>query len=544
MKKGQDQKRVNREGFDRKKYDEIISGDLLRQDPSVVIPRLLAIIRALPDENAALREIIESQGKLIKAQQAQIEVLTAQNETLQLKVRELEARLNKDSHNSSKPPSSDGLRKKPRTKSLRKPSGKSPGGQPGHKGKTLRMSDNPDRVVAHPVDNCKGCGHILKEVVSKKVERRQVFDVPILKIEVTEHQGEIKVCPFCGVKNRAEFPAEAKTSLQYGVGVKSLASVMMSYQLIPYKRLSEFFSDIFGQSVSSGTLNNIFGELYESLESCENAVKEKLKESGVVGFDETGMRSEGKLHWIHSASNWDFTYYHIHKKRGEEGMKSAGILPDFHGRAVHDHWKSYFKFPCKHALCNAHHLRELNGVIENGDHKWASDIRELLLEIKSAVDRAKESERKNLDALTIADFEKKYENILNEGYKDYPSFESVKSTESVGSTGSSLSKKPGKRGRKKRPPSLNLLLRLRYNMEETLAFMHDFRVPFDNNRSERDIRMVKLKQKISGTFRGNNGAQWFCRIRGYISTVRKQGLHVLKSIHNAFLGKSFMPMNY
>lgn len=555
-------------GFDKKKFEEIISGDFLKQDPSVVIPSLLAIIWVLLDENAEIRKLVENQRKLIDGQRMETESLKTQNEILQKRVKELEARLNKDSYNSSKPPSSDGLRKRKKNRSLRKKSGRSPGGQPGHNGKTLEMSENPDVIVVHKIVQCKSCGKSLDEVLAEKVERRQVFDIPVIKMEVAEHQSLVKICPCCGVENRGEFPPEAAASIQYGVRVKSLSSVLMGYQLIPYKRLSEFFGDVFGHSVSPGTLNKIFGELYESLEGYENSVKEKLQKSGVVGFDETGMRSVGNLHWLHSASTDDLTYYHIHGKRGVEGMKSAGILPTFSGRAVHDHWNPYFKFHCLHSLCNAHHLRELNGVIENDGFQWAKDVKDLLLEMKSAVATAVESNFKNLDSDVVRDFIRRYENILNEGFKNYPSVESAGFTESAQSleftesfpaekTGmrggkkkassaeSPVPKKRRRRGRKKKPPSLNLLERLWYNMDETVAFMRDFRVPFDNNRSERDIRMMKVKQKISGTFRGEDGGPWFCRIRGYISTVRKQGLSVLQAINDAFCGKPSIPaVNY
>jgi len=600
--------------FDRKKFEEIISGDFLLQDPSLVIHGLLGVIWALLDENAVLREQIKLLQEENQALREENACLRAQVESLQMKVRDLEARLNKDSHNSNKPPSSDGLRKPPRNRSLRKPGGRHVGGQPGHEGKTLKMSENPDRMVVHPVNKCAGCGKSLEGVQTKKLEKRQVFDIPVIKMEVTEHRGEIKVCPCCGSENRAKFPAEVPASLQYGVGVKSLVTVLMNYQIIPYERLGEFFSDLFGQGISNGTLDNIVSECYEVLEDYEDAVKEKLKESDVVGFDETGIRSEGKLNWLHSASTGELTYYHIHPKRGAEGMKSAGILPGFIGRAVHDGWGSYFVFPCGHALCNAHHLRELTGALETEGMAWAEQMKNFLLEVKSAVDVAKESSKEKLDSDLIKKFENKYEKILSEGYNEYasggpdcggsesgfgagepdsPASEPgcgagepgrfIANTENItiikhssagilpagtddaktyevcytGKSGCPANEpgckaqepgcgaKPARRGRKKKPPSLNLLDRLWYRMKETLAFMYDFRVPFDNNQSERDIRMVKVKQKISGTFRSNEGAKRFCRIRGYISTVRKQGFAVLQAIRDAFLGSPFVPtLNY
>lgn len=493
-------------------FQELIESGRLTREPAAVIHQLLGVNFALQESNRKLTQIVDK--------------LQVQNEALNLKVKELEIRINKDSSNSGKPPSSDGLRKKPRTKSLRKSSGKSPGGQPGHKGKTLKMSKTPDFVELHPVDKCRGCGKNLDKIPPSKVEKRQVFDIPILKIQVTEHRGEVKICPHCGEESRAEFPPEAAASLQYGGNLQALAATMMAYQFIPYKRLSEFFDDVFGQRVSPGALNRMFEKLYNRLEGWESAVKDRLKKMDVLGFDETGMRSEGGLSWVHSVSTPGLTYYHIHKKRGGEAMKSAGILPDFSGTAVHDHWSPYFKFQCLHSLCNAHHLRELKGVIESDGWKWATEIKALLLEIKSAVDEAKKLGLSRLSRSEKIDFSKRYESILKAGFDEYPD------------------EKPGKsrkRGRKKKPASLNLLERLWYNMEEVLRFMNDFEVPFDNNGSERDIRMVKVKQKISGTFRGPDGGPWFCRLRGYISTIKKQGQNILKSIKNAFKGKPFMP---
>lgn len=504
--------------FDREKFVELLSGDLMKQDPSVVIQSLVGIIFALLDENEALRK----QNAILMRR---VEELEKENRLLKEEVRELKIRLGRDSHNSSKPPSSDGL-KKPPVVSLRKSSGKRPGGQPGHRGRTMEMSDNPDRIVEHVIEECTICGKHLGDVPPEKIHRRQVFDIPSLQIEVTEHRVGVKTCPCCGAKNSARFPLEAPAILQYGPGIKSLVTVLMSYQFIPYKRLSEFFRDTFGQSISPGTFNNIMCKCYEILEDFETIVKKDISNSRVACFDETGLRSEGKLHWLHSASTGSLTHYHIDEKRGAAGMRSAGILPEFSGTAVHDGWQQYFGFSCRHALCNAHHLRELTSAEEQEGMKWASRMIEFLLDSKSLVDSSKNEGKKSLEAFEIETLEKRYEEILKGGYDEYPSMEIAR---------------PKKRGREKKAPSLNLLERLWDNMKCTLAFMYDFQVPFDNNLSERDIRMMKVKQKISGSFRSDEGAEWFCRIRSYISTIRKNGLNVLQSVKDAFSGKPFIP---
>ena len=507
--------------FGQKSFEESIIGSLSQKNPSEAIHQLLGANFALLGKTDKLAQMNEELLGTVKD-------LKERNESLESRVKELENRLNKDSNNSSKPPSSDGLKKKPRTKSLRKKSGRAPGGQPGHKGKTLKMSENPDFVEVYPVDKCRHCGEILENISPQKVVKRQVFDIPILRIQVKEHQSPVKVCPCCNCETRGEFPGDVNSSVQFGSNLKALASAMMAYQMIPYKRLSEFFGDVFQHNVSPGALNKMFRKLYDNLEDYENAVKDELKSRDVLGFDETGMRSENKLNWIHAVCAPDMTYYHIHKKRGCEAMNFAGILPEFTGIAVHDHWKSYFDYKCDHALCNAHHLRELKGVIETWGCQWAKDIKALLYEIKDTVDKAKETGLAKLSDFTKMDFTKRYEKILKAGFDEYPKEKANPD-------------KPRKRGRKKKQKSLNLLERLWYNMNEVLMFMNDFRVPFDNNGSERDIRMVKVKQKISGTFRSSEGGQWFCRIRGYISTIRKQGLNILKSLKNAFEGKPFMP---
>jgi transposase len=471
-----------------------------------------------------LHLIIEDQSMQIKSLLEENKLLREENENLKSRIRILEGQISKDSHNSSKPPSSDGFKKK--IYNNRKSGSRPVGGQKGHKGETLKMVEVPDKVEIHKVSQCKVCGISLKKSKVIRYERHQVFEVPELKIEVIEHQGEIKRCPVCGIENKAVFPEEAGNIVQYGMKFKTLATYLKEYQYLSCERLSEFFKDVFSHSMSEGTFNNFSEDCHNSLEGYENEVKECLKVSPVVGFDETGFRYNGKRHWLHVASTEKLTYYSVEEKRGKEGMDNGGILPDFPGKAVHDYWSPYFKYNCLHALCNAHHLRELIYMFEEEKQEWASKMISLLIEIKASVDTAKPVIN-CLVTEVLRKFERKYDGIIEEGLDNLPDI---------------VNTQPNKRGRKKQSKSKNLLDRLKNHKEEVLAFMYDFQVPFDNNQSERDLRMMKLKQKISGTFRSENGTKYFARIRSYISTVRKHGLNILEAIQNAFAGKPFIPV--
>jgi len=444
-----------------------------------------------------------------------------QLEELEERLEELEARHNKNSRNSSKPPSTDEFVK---PKSQRKKSGKSAGGQKGHKGNTLKMSDTPDHRIMHTVDTCQGCGLNLEAVLPNSVERRQVYDLPPLQVEVTEHLAQSKICPCCGMKNKASFPEHVTHPVQYGRNLKGLLVYLNQYQMLPYERLVELFSDLFNHPISEGTLYNTNRTVYEALELTEEAIVEQLINSSVVHFDETGLRVGGERQWMHVASTEKLTHYAYHTKRGSDATDAIGILPEFQGTAVHDFWKSYLGYKCSHALCNAHHIRELTGIMELTGQKWPQEMIDLLLEIKEAVEERK-AQAKELDPEQIAAFEQKYDEILRKGFLanlPHP-------------------KERGKRGRPKQSKAKNLLDRLKEYQKETLAFMYDFQVPFDNNLAERDLRMVKVKQKISGVFRSDYGAKMYCRIRSYISTARKNSVPVLAAIKSALEGNPFVP---
>ncbi len=309
--------------------------------------------------------------------------------------------------------------------------------------------------------------------------------------------------------------------VQYGPGVRSIMVYLRAYQFLPYARTRELMEDLFGTPVSEGTLSEVIRACSSQLETTETAIRGALAQARVAHFDETGIRIEGKLHWLHAASAGTLVHYSAQKKRGREGMTAAGILPGFHGRAVHDGWGSYFLFDCAHALCNAHHLRELTFLFEQCGQAWAGEMKRLLIEMKAAVGAAREAGETALDARTLRCFQERYDRLLTQGEEANPP---------------PPPEAAPRRGRRKRTPAGNLLDRLRRYREETLAFVHDFSVPFDNNRAERDVRMMKVQQKVSGGFRSQEGAEAFCRIRSYITSARNQAHNVLFALRQAFLG--------
>lgn len=496
------------EAIEKKKEKELLQEQILEfgaDDEQVLMAKL-------KEENKRQGEIIIQQQKIIGEQWERI--------------KELENQLAKKSHNSSKPPSSDGLRKKKRTSSLREKSSKKNGGQVGHKGKTLQAVEAPDHIKVHKVTQCSACGVSLEGAEKTGYEKRQVFDIPEVKVEVTEHQAEIKICCECEHKNKGEFPADVSQPVQYGSRIKAQASYFNQYQLLPLERTAEIFEDLYGQAISEGVVEKANEIIAEKVKPVLEVVKEQLINSPVLDFDETGLRVTGKLHWVHVASNPQMTYYEVHPKRGSEATADIGILPQFQGVAVHDHWKPYFSYQdCSHALCNAHHLRELVFVYEQYEQQWAEDMITLLLEIKKEVEYTK-SYQDFLPPQKIAAFEERYDALLADGLtlNPPPPQPSTK-----------------KRGRVKQTPPKNLLDRLKDFKSETLAFMYNFQIPFDNNLAERDVRMVKLKQKISGSFRTTHGADTFCLIRSYISTVRKNGLSVIDALLSALADHPFFP---
>jgi transposase len=479
--------------------------------------QIVTLYKAGPEAVVSLVQYLQDTVGVL---QDNIQILQQNLEQVHQRLRAVEEQLKKNSRNSHKPPSSDGLKKIPK---VRKPSGKKPGGQKGHKGTTLQMVENPDIIEVHKVERCGRCGQSLKAEKVLGYDRRQVFDLPLIQVEVTEHQAEIKKCGGCGTLTTAEFPEEARHKVQYGPGLKATAAYIKGYGLLSYERAAELFEDLFGVPLSGGTLVNIDREIGERLEEVNERIKEQILYSPIVHFDETGMRIEGKLHWLHVAGTEEATYYVPHGKRGSQAIEAIGILPSFEGIAVHDGWSSYFNYGCDHALCNAHHLRELTFVYEQEGQRWAKQMIEFLLEVK---EKKEKSTGQRFSAKRIQEFERRYRDIVAMGMAANP-------------PPAEEGKK--KRGRKKKSKAANLLDRLLQHEKAVLAFMYAFSVPFHNNLGERDIRMMKVQQKISGTFRSFEGALSFCRIRSYISTVKKQGLNVMSALQDVFSGKRLLP---
>ena len=462
----------------------------------------------------------EQKDDLILHLYAQIEILTQ-------RVENLESQLAKNSRNSSKPPSSDGYNK-PAPKSQRKKTGKRSGGQKGHSGNTLQQSDQPDVVIAHLPAACAHCGFDLIGTPEHDVERRQVFDIPPVKLQITEHQSVIKQCPCCRARSKGVFPPTVAQPVQYGPQLQSAAVYLSQYQLIPQLRLQELFSDLFGVPLSQGTLDTILNRTHEKLEDFDGGVREALINSEIVHFDESGMRVNKKLHWLHVASNELYTHYAIHQKRGTAAMHCMGILDNFTGYAVHDHWASYLRFEdCYHIMCNAHHLRELIHAHEVHGQQWAEKMIHCLLDAKHEVDEAKAKGKCSIGEKRMNYYSRRYDRILREAENEIPDIALPTQR---------------KRGRKKQHKLRNLHDRLSIHKHETLAFCYDFLVPFDNNLAERDVRMAKTKQKISGCFRSEHGADRFCRIRGYISTMRKQGYNIMAALRQAVDGNAICPV--
>ena len=475
----------------------------------------------------AVYALLQALYATIVAQQERITALEAQNALLSTRVNQLEARLNKHSNNSSKPPSSDGFNKKsPKPPNLRQKSGKRPGAQHGHPGRTLDPIEDPDHNEVHAPTTCATCGGSLNGATIVSEQHRQVFDLPPLRLEVTQHTALTCACPHCQTHNTGQFPPEVTQPAQYGPKILALSVYLNEYQLLPLARTQQLLCDLFGQSPSQGTLTRAVADCAKELIPVESAIKEAITAAEVVHFDETGTRVSKQLHWIHVASTPKLTFYASHHKRGREAFEEIGILKAFGGTGVHDCLASYHdpSYPCTHSLCNAHLLRELLGLWEGTHQTWTQRISALLRSLKRTKEAAQAGGEQALDPLLLERYRCVYRQIVARGLLRNP-----------------VPERTGKRGRPANGETRSLLLRLQRHEEAVLRFALDFAVPFDNNQAERDLRMVKLHQKISGCFRSEDGAKHFCRIRGYLSTLRKQGADILNALRSVFTGDPFYP---
>ena len=473
------------------------------------------MIKQLSQQVESLASTVDSLNATIDAQ---TELIARLNQTIQ----ELKEQLNRNSKNSSKPPSSDGF-KKPATKSLRKPSGKKAGGQNGHPGTHLAVMTAPDEIVTHMPSACGGCRHYqMCRGTACIAEKRHVIDA-VVTVNVTEHQAlEIPSCMLHGDTRRGEFPPDVKAAVQYGENLQALSVALNTVGAVSVKRTHEILSGVFDIPIATGTISSMVKRCADSLGGTVNRIKDQITGSELGHFDETGTRVDKKLWWVHDASNGEYTYLDISPKRGTAGMEQCGVLPKFKGIAMHDCWASYWNYPdIRHAVCSAHLLRELTGIEENHpEQKWASAFKDLLLEMKKAKDKAIEKGKDALSYYHYHKFDKRYDELIEQARTENPLPETVEK----------------KRGRKKKGKILALAERLAAYKASVCLFIHNFMVPFDNNQAERDLRMIKVKTKVSGCFRTEEGARDYLKIMSYVGTAHKQGYNAYEAIKKAILG--------
>ena len=453
-----------------------------------------------------------------------VEQLTQTIEALNRKIAELTEKLNKNSRNSSKPPSSDGL-KKPAPKSLRKPSGRKAGGQKGHKGTNFCVTSKPDRVIPHMPSTCEACPHYAQcKAKARTSEERHVVDM-VIKTEVVTHQALEVECPLSKETKRGEFPEDINARMQYGNNLRSLVVALNTLGAVSINRVHVILGSVFGVPLSTGTISDWVERFAGSISDVVNEIGRCVTGSPVVNFDETGLRMNGKLHYAHVASTSQYTYLYFSAKRGQEAMNKGGVLPNFHGIAVHDCWQPYWRFDqASHSVCCAHLLRELIGVKENhANQVWAPRFLELLLAMKKAKEKAIREGKNALKKSQLILFSVLYDVYLRIGRKENPL------------PPPDTNKKKG--GKPKQGKVLSLIERLAKYKGSVCLFAEIFDVPFDNNQAERDLRMVKVKQKVSGCFRTSEGAEAFLKIMSYIGTARKQGVNPFKAIRLALDGE-------
>ena len=469
-------------------------------------------------------ELIERLLRQNEEQDRTIKELHRTIDELKQVIKELTEKLSKNSRNSSKPPSSDGLTK-PSPKSLRKPSGKKAGGQDGHPGVSLIATAAPDETIHHLPSDCHDCPNgtiCVKNAV--KGETRQVIDANVA-VTITSHKTLVLDCPLHGIQKQGEFPNNIKAPVQYGENLQALVVALNTIGAVSVNRTHEILSSVFNIPLSTGTVSNMVSRCADGITGIVEVIRQNMVSSAISHCDETGTRVDGKTLWVHNASNKEYTHLSISEKRGKEGMDCGGVLPSFSAIAVHDCWAPYWKYTnVEHALCCAHLLRELIGVQENyPQQKWAADLRLLLLQMKTVKEKTQQEGKGQLSTYYNDKFDRCYDRIIKQAYEENPLVQT------------DLGKK--KRGRKKKGKTLSLLERLARYKDSICLFIKNFAVPFDNNQAERDIRMVKTKTKVSGCFRSIQGAKDYLKIMSYVGTARKQKISPYEAIRQAILGK-------
>lgn len=464
-----------------------------------------------------LIEKVEELSRRVRELEEENKILRNENSILKSEVADLRARLESNSHNSNKPPSSDGYKKQTIKPALPKDKGSIQGGQKGHKGHTLQQVESPDKIVTCMPGICT-CGHEFKKEQFILSEKRQVFDLPQPKLEITEYQIFKACCPVCGQEQKGVAPEGVNAPVQYGNKVKAFAVLLNVHYKLPFKKIQLLFGDLFGYPINESTISTAGEICYDKLEGSEKIIKSKIVSEDVVHADETGLRTAGKLYWLHTATTRLYTYLFVHEKRGSGAIQSnKSILTDYIGWLVHDCWASYFNLgKLKHAICGAHILRELEGLIENSHTKWAKVFKSFLLFVYKMPFEERIKRRK--------DIESRYDLICNIGEK----------------AESPPLKTAGRKGRYKRTKGRNLVERLIREKDAVLAFAFNKEVPFTNNLAERDIRPAKVKQKISNCFRTFKGAEIYARIEGFISTARKNERPIFSELCATLEGNNFL----
>ncbi|MEE3394093.1 MAG: IS66 family transposase [Lachnospiraceae bacterium] len=487
------------------------------------------LYRLYNDALARNKQLLETNAKLIDSNTSLQNTINELNDTikdLRDTIAQLKEQIGKNSKNSSKPPSSDGLRKPPANKnrSLRTSSGKKKGGQNGHEGNTLNRM-KPTAIKDLMPAKCKGCKLYEKcrgKYCTEASVSRQKIDINIEVSAVEYRQADIPVCPLHGDARKGEFPADITAPVQYGDNLKALAVALNTVGAVSIDRTHEILSGVFNVPISTGTIYSFVSKTATDLDEVYQYICDRITDADVAHFDETGTRAEGKTRWAHTACNALYTFLFLSKKRGQEGMLSGNVLPRFNGIAVHDCWKPYWKFSdIEHAVCNVHLLRELKGITESHkEQTWGTKFSSLLIKMKKTKEKLIRKGKEEASYYYWHKFSQEYDSIIETAYKENPSPPSIE----------------GKRGRKKRGKVLALVDRLKKYKASVCMFLTDFKVPFDNNMAEQSIRIIKVKTKVSGCFRLMDGAKDYLKIMSYVGTAKKQGHTAFEAIKHAVLG--------